>query len=962
MPNARKEIPVTSIDELPSADGEVAASRKVIQTTCPYCGVGCGVLAQVEQDRMVGVCGDPAHPANYGKLCVKGSSLHETTSLDDRLLVPRVGGQLVDWPRAIAEVAQAITKTRNDFGPDAVAFYVSGQLLTEDYYVANKLMKGFIGAANIDTNSRLCMSSAVVAHKRAFGEDAVPGNYEDIEAADLLLVVGANPAWTHPILYQRRQVAQEKCGHKKMVVIDPRKTATASGADLHLAIRPGTDALFFLGLAKWLLSHNCLDECFIESHCENFKEFVNCLAPWTLEKVSQETALNCEALATVYDWFARTPRTVTFFSQGVNQSNAGVDKGNSIINCHLMTGRVGRLGATPWSITGQPNAMGGREVGGLANQLAAHLDLDNPGHRRLVQDFWQSPVMPEKAGFQAVELFQKIHAGHVKCVWIMATNPVVSLPDREFVREALARCDHVIVSEVVAQTDTLAMADICLPAAAWAEKSGMVTNSERCISRQRQCVPLPGQVKLDWQIICAVAREMGWSAAFNYQHPHEIFNEHAQLTALANQVDANTIEPNAAQVKQNTALNAASHPRMVSVPRSLNLSGLTQLDPVGYADFTPTQWPILEKGKGTARLFSDGKFYTPTGRARFVAVKFRGPHQQPTAEFPFVVNSGRMRDQWHSMTRTARSARLSGHCAEPFAAFHPQDFKRLALDSKHLVRIYGPLGELLLRPKAVAGQQVGEIFLPIHWNECYSANAAAGKLFAQVVDPLSGQPELKHGVAQCEAVTPRWQAVLFSHHRVQSHWLNQWGNYWTSVRLGRGYKIIMAGVGQQPDGDRFFSQLIQHIENTHVPEGVSSEPVDERFTFIDQENRLYRAGIYTDTGLQCGLWLGKNLDTQTGDGFAALFPENDETPAQASVVAPVSRAAIVSQKQPIGGPTICSCWGVTALQIERAIQSGCDSVAQLGQALGCGTGCGTCLPELKASVEAVTSLSAPTLG
>lgn len=931
MPNSRHTIPVAQLEETTSS----AAVPKTVRTTCPYCGVGCGVLAQVDQGRLVGVRGDPDHPANRGKLCVKGSALHETTALTGRLLSPTVGGSTVEWSEAISAVAQAIQTTRNTHGPEAVAFYVSGQLLTEDYYVANKLMKGFIGAANIDTNSRLCMSSAVVAQKRAFGGDLVPGNYEDIEAADLLLVVGANPAWTHPILYQRRMAAQQVNPEKKMVVIDPRKTVTAASADMHLAIRPGADTAFFLGLANWLVAHDCLNETFIQNYCDNFDAFLGSLRSWTLPRVASETDLNPADLEKVYDWYARTPRTVTFFSQGINQSNSGVDKGNSIINCHLMMGRVGQLGATPWSITGQPNAMGGREVGGLANQLAAHLNIENATHRRIVQDFWQSPTMAEKPGYQAVELFQKMHAGKVKCVWIMATNPLVSLPDREFVREALARCDHVIVSDVLAQTDTAAMADICLPAAAWGEKSGTVTNSERRISRQRQCVPLPGDVKPDWEILCEVGRALGWPSAFDYQHPADIFKEHAALTALLN--------------GKPEAIRDCSQEKIVS--RGLNLSGIMHLNQCDYDDLQPTQWPVLAAGKETTRLFADGKFFTTTTRAQFVAVQMRIPQQQPDLDFPFIVNSGRVRDQWHTMTRTGQSPRLACHTAEPFADFHPQDFAALHLDQKGLVRVRSPRGEVLVRPKVNKAQRRGEIFLPIHWSDCESANASVGKLFAQVVDPLSGQPELKHGVAQCEAVTPRWQAVLFTHQALPVDWLNQRGIYWSRARFGHGYKIVMAGVGQQPEGMLFFGELKKAHGEVLIEAGYAFEEIEEELIFDDCQNEHFRAGVYSAAGLQCGLWLGATLDTQTGEALSALFPQAENTPSVVSMNPAVSRAAIISQLQPTGGPIICSCLGISASQIETEIRAGCKRVEGLGEKLGCGTGCGTCVPELAALLK-----------
>ncbi|MDX1805143.1 MAG: molybdopterin-dependent oxidoreductase, partial [Alcanivorax sp.] len=490
-------------------------------TTCPYCGVGCGIRTDGKQ-----LGGDDAHPANRGRLCVKGSSVLETLGDQDRLLNPEVNGQVVTWDTALDEVAARFRRIIDEYGPDAVAFYVSGQLLTEDYYVANKLMKGFIGSANIDTNSRLCMSSAVVAHKRAFGEDVVPGCYEDMELADLVILTGSNTAWAHPIVYQRIAAAKQARPDMKVVVIDPRRTATCDLADLHLAIRPGQDVPLFNGLLSWLEANNALDHDYIENHTNGFDEALACArrqgCNWPA--LAQQLGVSKEDLTTFFHWFGACDKTVTVFSQGVNQARNGSDQGNAIINAHLATGRVGKPGASPFSITGQPNAMGGREVGGLANQLAVHLDIDNPEHHAAVANFWRAPALARRNGLTAVELFKAVASGQVKAVWIMATNPVDSLPEADRVRHALQQCDTVVVSDCVASGDTLACADIKLPALGWSEKSGMVTNSERCLSRQRPFIPAPGQARADWWIITEVAHRLGYAEAFPYQHERDIFN------------------------------------------------------------------------------------------------------------------------------------------------------------------------------------------------------------------------------------------------------------------------------------------------------------------------------------------------------------------------------------------------------------------------------------------------------
>jgi assimilatory nitrate reductase catalytic subunit len=509
----------------------------VTRTTCPYCGVGCGVLAQRDADGRIEVRGDPKHPANRGRLCSKGSALAATLGAGGRLLQPEVDGVKVDWEAALGAVAGRLRACIDEHGPGSVALYVSGQLLTEDYYVANKLMKGYIGTANIDTNSRLCMSSAVAGHVRAFGEDVVPVEYTDLDQADVLVLVGSNLAWCHPVLMQRVQAMREQRPQMRLVVIDPRRTATSEAADLHLPLRSGTDVMLFNGLLVWLAEQGHSDAAYVAAHTSGMDEALQVAraASTDIAATSQVCGLDAALVERFFALFASTDRVVTMFSQGVNQSSAGADKVNSIINCHLLTGRIGRAGMGPFSITGQPNAMGGREVGGLSTQLAAHLALDNAAHRDAVQQFWRSPVMADRSGYKAVELFEAIDAGRVKAVWIIATNPVVSLPDADVVRRALARCPLVIVSDCVDANDTLAFAHIKLPASGWSEKDGTVTNSDRHISRQRAFLPAPGMAQPDWWIVCQVARRLGFTTGFDFDGPAAIFDELARITALSRQ-------------------------------------------------------------------------------------------------------------------------------------------------------------------------------------------------------------------------------------------------------------------------------------------------------------------------------------------------------------------------------------------------------------------------------------------
>ncbi|HSF63924.1 MAG TPA: molybdopterin-dependent oxidoreductase, partial [Paracoccaceae bacterium] len=463
-----------------------------IRTTCPYCGVGCGVLAMADGKGGMAVKGDPDHPANRGRLCVKGAALGETLATDGRLLAPRIHGAEVSWDAALDLIAGRFAETIAAHGPDSVALYVSGQLLTEDYYVANKLMKGFIGSANIDTNSRLCMASSVAGHRRAFGTDTVPGQYEDLELADLVVLVGSNLAWCHPVLHQRLMAARAARG-TKIVVIDPRRTATCEGSDLHLALSPGADAHLFNLLLCHLNDHGLTSADFLP-HVAGLDAALGAAQAST----ATDTGLAAADLARFLALWSASEKVVTVYSQGINQSDTGTDKVNAILNCHLATGRIGRPGMGPFSVTGQPNAMGGREVGGLANMLACHLELENPAHRAAVQGFWASPTMADKPGLKAVDMFRAVEDGRIKALWVLHTNPAVSLPEADRVARAIVACDFVAVSDIWATTDTARLAHVLLPATGWGEKDGTVTNSERMISRQRAFLPAPGQARPDW--------------------------------------------------------------------------------------------------------------------------------------------------------------------------------------------------------------------------------------------------------------------------------------------------------------------------------------------------------------------------------------------------------------------------------------------------------------------------------
>ncbi|MFC4257451.1 molybdopterin-dependent oxidoreductase [Marinobacter lacisalsi] len=877
------------------------------RTTCPYCGVGCGVMATPQAgDREADsppVSGDKAHPANFGRLCVKGSSLHETTGSQGQTLYPRVLGSRVSWDRALDEVAGAIREAVESHGPESVAFYLSGQLLTEDYYAANKLAKGFIGTPHVDTNSRLCMSSAVAAHKRAFGEDVVPGCYEDLELADLLVLTGSNAAWNHPVLYQRMKAADRP--GRRVVVIDPRRTATAELADLHLALKPGTDTLLFNGLLVWLADTGALDRGYIEKHCQGFDEALaaarcGAFAP---QQVARACDLPEQDVVTFYRWFADTARTVTAFSQGINQSSTGTDKGNAIINCHLATGRIGRSGAGPFSLTGQPNAMGGREVGGLANTLAAHMEYDTPGARERVGGFWGTDRIPRAPGHKAVELFDAVHRGEIKVLWVMGTNPAVSLPDSSHIREAMKHCPVVIVSDCIARTDTTELADILLPAEGWGEKDGTVTNSERCISRQRRFLPAAGDARADWRILAEVGKRLGHGDAFRWATAADVFREHARLSALDN-----------------------------DGARQFDLSSLAHLTDDQYEQLSPVQWPVNGKHpRGCARLYADGRFSTNDGRARFVAVQPRVPAAQPEQAGEVIINTGRIRDQWHTMTRTARSPRLVQHRSEPFIDLHPDDVVHLGLEAGGLARLTGrnDQGAFLGRVRAEPGQRRGEVFVPIHWNGQFSLGALASSLIVPVTDPISGQPESKYGVVSVRPVHAAWHGRLIRPMSAPGGWQ---ADYWTRVPQAHCDAWWVAGC--QPVA--WQRQVIRWL-------GGAPDLVLE-----DSASGLYRAARLHNGRLQGVLLVARRADDLPDTGWlSSLF--------DGRTLSDQERRGLLSARDvdvADTGPLVCSCFGIGELQIEAAIREGADDVEALGHRLKCGTNCGSCVPELKACLAA----------
>ncbi|MCL4315763.1 MAG: molybdopterin-dependent oxidoreductase [Gammaproteobacteria bacterium] len=882
-----------------------------VKTTCPYCGVGCGIAAAVQTDGSVQISGDETHPANFGRLCSKGAALGETIDMEGRLLYPEIAGGRCTWDTAIDSVAHGFARVIQEHGPDAVAFYVSGQLLTEDYYVANKLMKGFIGSANIDTNSRLCMASSVAGHKRAFGSDTVPCCYEDLELADLIVLTGSNAAWCHPVLFQRIAQAKKSNPRLKIVVIDPRRTATCDIADLHLALRSGSDVALFNGLLSYLHMNGRRNDAYINAHTEGVEAAVNSAlasAPGA-DAAALQCGLDATQVQMFFDLFASTEKTVTVYSQGVNQSSSGTDKVNAIINCHLLTGRIGRPGMGPFSFTGQPNAMGGREVGGLANQLAAHMELENPEHRARAQRFWQSPVIADKPGLKAVDMFHALGEEKIKAIWIMATNPVVSLPDADAARKALQSCEFVVVSDCVRHTDTTACADVLLPALAWGEKDGTVTNSERRISLQRKFLPIPGEARPDWWIIAQVAKCMGYTRAFNYSSPAQIFNEHAALSGFEN--------------------NSA---------RDFDISGLCGLDDAAYQQLQPVQWPITQPGAtGIQRLFGAGRFYTPSGKARFIPVTPREPHHPADQAYPMVLNTGRVRDHWHTLTRTGKSARLSSHTYEPYAELHPQDAEPLGIRQHDLVNVISQLGSVTLRALVNDAQQPGNVFVPMHWNDQSAGRARVDALVHPVVDPVSGQPESKHTPVRVSVYRPRWHGFLLSRRKLALRDVS----YWARAKGAELWRYELAGETQSDDWSAWARALLC----------ASKDSEDDRVAWIDYLDRgagCYRGARLLNQRLESCLFVAPSPDLPSRSWLMELFTLK-------RVLTPAERNSLLAAR-PLtamedAGATVCACFNVGRNTLIRAIQhDGLHSVEAIGRSLKAGTNCGSCIPELRSLI------------
>ncbi|HEX6288052.1 MAG TPA: nitrate reductase [Herpetosiphonaceae bacterium] len=685
------------------------ATETLVRSQCPYCGVGCGIQLTVRDRQIVRVQGDPRHPANAGKLCIKGATLDQVLDTPNRLLQalhrPARWDDLAPLPldHALDAAADGLRRMLAEHGPSAVAFYVSGQLTTETTYLINKFCKGLLGTNTIDANSRLCMASAVAGYTLAFGSDGPPCSYADIEAADAFFIWGSNTAECHPIVYRRveKQVRQHGA---KLVVVDPRCTATARYADLHLPIQPGGDTALLNGLLHILIRDGAYDPDFIGQHTEGWEAVVAAAQDWTPEATAQATGLQAEQIEYAAALFAQSERTLSLWSMGVNQSRNGVAKVTGIINLHLATGKIGLPGSGPFSLTGQPNAMGGRETGYLAHQLPGYRQIANPQHRAEIEAFWDLPpgAIDPQPGPPAIEMFQRLADGTIKAIWIIGTNPLASLPHSAMVERALSRADLVIVQEAYATSATLRYADIVLPAAQWAEQDGTFTASDRHVTLLNKAIDPPGEARPDWQLVQAVAHRLGYGDRLAYPDAAAIFDEFRQIAHGDSPLD----------------LRGVSHARLRA---------------------GPLQWPCPDDDHpGTPRLYGDGRFATPSGRARFHPASFVPPAEQPDIEHPFWLTTGRVLEQWHTRTRTSQVPKLNHKAAHSYVEIHPVDALALGLGDGDRVTLVGRRGDCTSILRISDQIAPGTLFMPIHWED-----ANPNRLTNPAIDPRSKQPELK---------------------------------------------------------------------------------------------------------------------------------------------------------------------------------------------------------------------------
>ncbi|MFT5756514.1 MAG: assimilatory nitrate reductase catalytic subunit [Alteromonadaceae bacterium] len=956
-----------------------------INTTCPYCGVGCGVrvskLGETIDDASsvvinaplpVLINGDKHHPANFGKLCIKGKNLGDTLMNDNRLVQPKIHNKVQKWPKTLDYVASRLAKTIEEYGPDSVAFYTSGQLLTEDYYLANKLMKGFIGSGNIDTNSRLCMSSAVSAHKRAFGEDIVPISYSDIIKADLIVLTGSNLAWCHPVIYQRIRNEKEKRPELKIVVIDPRVTASTELADLHLAIKAGGDLSLFNGLLNYLSENGCINGdaltlAGLDDALQSAKRDSAIKEGQLSGVLLDKTGLSITDINEFYQLFAHNDKVVTIFSQGINQSVQGTDQGNAIINCHLASGKIGKAGSGPFSITGQPNAMGGREVGALANTLASHIDFPNATtdlHKydelhKGVADFWQTDCLVKKEGLKAVDLFNAVAEGKIKAIWIMATNPIVSMPNHQKIAQALSKCPLVIVSDCVESNDTLPYADVILPAQAWGEKSGTVTNSERRISRQRPFLIPFGEAKPDWWIISEVAKRMGFAKQFSYNHVSEVFAEHARLSGLQNEGS-----------------------------RAFDISAYGNITAEQYELWQPVQWP-QPKGQ-TIRVndqgfFNQGRYYHGDKKAKMIAVASQAlftlkasteklcnnkQHNEKTntkdqngydaSNTVFTLNTGRNRDQWHTQTRTGKSSILTNRHPEPEVSINPKDALALGIKEAQLVTVsalpteisepltkslaahQSPISapQLVMRVKLTGSVSTKTLFMPIHWSKSNFNQGCISQLVQANVDKISGQPAFKHSQVNIKPCQVNSEALLVVKTVMKMPIEALDVVYHVEQKIAGGYCYHLASNKSPEDFFNTLDHMVrsQHITNQCIDNLNASEPLKQYF----------RKSYLSQGQLQSAILVSPNKSDLPQGWISQCYQLGDSINEQRDLLS--NDAKQLQQKK-----TFCQCLNIELNQVTQAIEQGDLTVASIRANTGAGNGCGSCIGDISLMLKELSA-------
>ena len=924
------------------------------KSTCPYCGVGCGVIIESQGTQITGVRGDPDHPANFGRLCTKGSTLHLTASapitLQTRLLQPmrrehrEETPKAVSWDSALNFAATTFAQIITEHGPDAVGFYVSGQLLTEDYYVFNKLAKGLIGTNNIDTNSRLCMSSAVAGYKQTLGADAPPTCYDDVNHADTIFIVGSNTAYAHPILFRRIEDAKKNNPSLKIIFADPRKTDTAEIADLYLPIQPGTDVMLFNGMLHIMLWEGWLDNAYIAAHTHGFDALKTTVREYSPELVAQTCGIKKEDLFTAAKRFATSQATLSLYCQGLNQSSSGTDKNAALINLHLATAQIGKPGAGPFSLTGQPNAMGGREVGGLANLISAHRDMANPLHRAEVAALWGVSDVPSKPGKTAVEMFQAAADGEIKALWVACTNPAQSMPDQATVRRALERAELVIVQEAFATTETCHYADLLLPATTWGEKDGTVTNSERRISRVLPAIAAPGSAQHDWRIAVDFAQRLAInlngvrSHLFDYPSPESIWLEHRESTR----------------------------------GRDLDITGLS------YAAIAqaPQQWPYPAGAlAGKARLYEDGVFPTLDGKANFVNTVYKPTAEQRESRYPFSLNTGRLRDQWHGMSRTGTLGRLFGHVAEPVVQMNRQDMTRRLLKEGDLVHVTSKRGSIMLPVQASDEIGMSQAFIAMHWGSEYlSGRSSTGERLGGVnaittsaYCPSSKQPELKHAAVKILKAELPWTLLALA-------WLPEDQAHIARASLqklmGQFEFATCVPFGREDSGSTDAAErgILLRAAATYAPDAAVLTQIEalldlnssDTLRYEDKKRGQRRAArlVRTSTGkahLQGFVLAG---DTSAEAWIKTLLQDRlDSSSYGRLLLSPGAKAPIAIQNK---GAQVCACFNVTVPEINAKLQSCSGNEAaqlvQLQSALQCGTNCGSCLPQLKKIIRVHTSL------